>query len=454
MIYRNFQVNIISRVIVIVALSFAIAFISLNKPMFFSLFALLILLLIAVGNLIRYIHKTTRDLTHFLLSVRQGAWTQSLTSGSRGKEFGDLSNAFNDVIREFEKVALEKERHYQYLQALNENINVAIFSFDSAGKLLMINPAGKQLLRQPKFSHIEDFRKADVRLYEGIRSTKPNEKKVMKVHVADQLLHLGIQVKDLVIQSVPIKVVLLQNLSSELETHELEAWHQLMRVLTHEIMNSVTPIVSLTQAMQSILMKENETIKTVKELTEDNLEDVVSSVDTIASRSRSLLRFIHAYKAYAKPLEVHLKPTNVRSMIDHVIGLLSPDLQNLRIDLKIAFEDDVVVMADDVLIGQVLINLIKNAMEAVSNDGSGAIAIRSYVAEGDVSISITDNGKGIDEDTINKIFVPFYTTKPKGTGIGLSLSRQIMRSHHGSIRVHQDLSGTTFVITLPRANPH
>jgi two-component system nitrogen regulation sensor histidine kinase NtrY len=449
MIRKNFHISIFLRVILIVGLSLLLAFVLMEKPSFFVPLVIGIFLIATVVSLIRYIEKSNKDLTHLLLSIRSGAFTESYTSGTRGKPDEALSEAMNEVIGEFARVTAEKEMHYQYLQTLNENINVAILSFNTDGTLRMMNPAAKRLLNLPSFSHIEHFKRIDTTLYETVIRIQPEERIVVKAFVAEETCQLSVQIKEIVLQDAPVKIVLLQNLNNELEAKEIEAWYQLIRVLTHEIMNSVTPIVSLTAAVQSILTQGDGSRKELTRLTGENQDDIMNSLSTIASRSKGLMKFVNAYKEYARPIEFLPEVTNMVTVINRIADLLKPDLDKLSIELNVNFNaPDLSARTDSALLEQVLINLIKNAMEAVAHDGSGIIRIDARIKLGNIiSIAIADNGSGIDPETITRIFIPFFTTKNKGSGIGLSLSRQIMKLHGGNIKVNSTPGkGSVFTI--------
>jgi signal transduction histidine kinase len=448
MIYKNFRFSIFIRVFIIVVLALLLAFVVLRNPTFFVPLVIGLALIAAVINLIQYIEKSNRDLTHFLLSLRQGAYTESYTSGQRGKPYEALSDAFNEVVREFANLNIEKELHYQYLEALNENINVAIVSFDAEGKLLMINPAAKKLLNLPSFSSIHHFKKIDLNLYETIVDIKPEERLVTKVFIGQEIYQLSVQSKFIILQGKQVKIILLQNLNSELEAKEIEAWYQLIRVLTHEIMNSVTPIVSLTAAMQTMLNTDG-TRRDLSKLSDDNIDDVFSSLSTIASRSKGLLKFVHAYKEYAKPLELHQEPVDVVDLVTRVVELLRLDIRQSLVEVQVIHADkSALANVDIALMEQVLINLIKNALEALPKNGAGKIIIEIKTKlSNEVSISVTDNGPGIDPEILPKIFIPFFTTKTSGSGIGLSLSRQILKLHNGNLKVHSALGeGSTFIM--------
>lgn len=447
MIYKNFRLNIIIRVLCIVALALALAFVIMERPMFFVLATIVLLLAASVVSLIRYIDKSNKDLTHFLLTIRQGAFTESYTSGNRGKQYEQLSGALNDIVTEFSKINLEKELHYQYLQTLNENINVAILSFNATGKLMMMNPAAKKLLNDPSFSAINHFKTIDPVLYHAVKEIKPEQRKVVHVSIGEDQYQLSVQAKEIVLNGAPVHIILLQNLNYELEEKEIEAWHQLMRVLTHEIMNSVTPIASLTAAVESILKHPDGTRKDLGTLNEDQVDDVFSSLATIGSRSKGLMSFVKAYKAYAKPIHAQFESVDVRELVNRTAELLASDLHALGIQLIINNPStNVEAKADIALMEQVLINLVKNAMDAVAHDGTGIITIDVGVKINRVIIVITDNGTGIDPEVLPRIFVPFFTTKPQGSGIGLSLSRQIMKLHGGTIQVHPSEKGSVFTL--------
>lgn len=446
MIDKNFRLNILFRVLIIVALAIALAFVLTRQPSLFVPVVIVLALIVTIVSLIVYIERSNKDLTRFLLSIRQGAFTESLPSGNRGKPFEEFSDAMNDILREFAKLNEEKELHYQYLETLNEKINVAILSFDTDGKLLTMNPAAKQLINLPSFAAMEDFRKLDVHLAEVVENIKPEERAVLKAYFNNEQFQIAVQRKEIVLKEKPVTIILLQNLNNELESKEIEAWHQLMRVLTHEIMNSVTPIVSLTSAIQSILAGNQKDIRSLKD---ENIDDILSSLETIHSRSNGLLKFVNSYREYSKSIELKAENTDVEKLVARVVDLLLRDLEKLNIRLQVKKNNtSLIARTDAMLMEQVIINLLKNAMEAVPHDGSGMIIILLEKTTGNsVRVSITDNGSGIDTETLHKIFIPFFTTKSKGSGIGLSFSRQILKLHNGNIRVTSAPGkGSTFII--------
>ena len=449
MLYKHFGVNIIIRVLLIIALSFALSIVFLTKKWewAFTLIVITSLIIIITLDLIFYINKTNRDLTYFLLSIKQGEFTGSFTGSKRGKSYHKLNEAYNEIIQEFRKINLQKESHYQYLQTVNENIGVAILSFRDDETLVMINPAAKKMFGKPYLSRLDDLGKIDTQLPSIIRNLESGDRELLKMVVDGSMEHISIHAKEFVLQNEKFKLILLQNIHSEMEQKEVEAWQKLISVLTHEIMNSVTPIVSLIAAINSILVNEEGKIKQLSNLHSDDMEDLYSSLQTIKSRSNGLLKFVNAYKDFSKTPDMHISEFDVKESVDNICSLLAQDLEknNIKLYLESTVKNPK-TKADKELIDQVLINLLKNAIEAVSGKPDATIKILISRSTGKkLKIIVSDNGPGMDVEIQEKIFIPFYTTKKEGTGVGLSLSKQIMKLHGGSISLKtKSGAGTQF----------
>ena len=444
---ENFRWNIILRVILILVLSLGLIWALFFTGWFFTPLVLALLLIAVVINLVYYTERTNKDLTQFLVSIKQGGFTSTFTSKKRGLSQAGLSKAFNDVIGEFQKISIEKESQYLYLQALNENIGVSIVSFNPEGAIQFMNPAAKTLIKKPYLRSIDEFKGIDLTLYENMRQMASGEKRVIKTFMHGEMQQLSVQVKDFVLQQKDFRLVLLQNINAELEQKEVEAWQKLTSVLTHEIMNSVTPIASLSAAVNGMLNGASR----MDRLSQEQREDIVSSLETIENRSKGLMHFVDAYKNFSRVPEPKLAEVDIGTLIQRIVDLLGPDLHKARITLEFDPPKPVVwIKADHELLEQVLINLIKNAIEALNGQQDGNIGITIKKVYGSrISISIADNGPGIPGEVAEKMFIPFYTTKRRGTGIGLSFARQIMKLHNGSITVKTSPGeGTRFTLTL------
>ncbi|GAA0891803.1 sensor histidine kinase [Fulvivirga kasyanovii] len=439
---KNFRLNIIIRVLLIMVLSLVLAFVLIKTEWLFTPIVIGILLISVATSLTWYVEKTNSDLTQFLLSIKQGSFTNIFKGTGKGSNQAQLSQAFNAVIEEFQKISIEKESQYQYLRTLNENIGISIISYTGDGEIELINPAAKNLLKKPYLKNIKDIEAIDPALHKAIVTLHSGERQVIKAYIKDEIIQLSLHVKDFILQNKSFRLVLLQNIHIELEQKEVEAWQKLISVLTHEIMNSVTPIVSLSSAINQMLHNED-----LSKLPADDQEDIITSLQTIENRSKGLLKFVNAYKDFSKTPELKITDVNIVSMIERLTSLLKPDLEksNIRLVMDIKARE-LKVKADHELLEQVLINLIKNAIEALdgAENGEISIAVRRAGAR-KIAMTIEDNGPGMSKETIDRIFTPFYTTKKKGTGIGLSFARQIMKLHNGSVTVQSELKkGTVF----------
>ncbi|MGE0587263.1 MAG: PAS domain-containing sensor histidine kinase [Cyclobacteriaceae bacterium] len=436
MFAREFRVNVIIRVVIITTIALMLAYVLTNRSWFFTPLVLIILLLTAVWSLVYYIERTNKDLTHFILSIKQGGFTSSFPAGKRGDIHRKLSEAFNDVIEEFRKINLQRETHYQYLQILTENIQAGIISFDLEGNVMSVNPAARQLLNVFQLSNTRDIKSVNPKLHRTIIELEPGQRQLLRVVIANREIRLSLQVKELILDEKPFRVILLQDLNTELEEQEVDAWQKLIRVLTHEIMNSVTPIVSLTESLNALLANPDGARKPLQSLDEEDKEDLYGSLQTIENRSKGLLRFVNAYKDFTKTPELTLETIDVSATIGRVVTLLHQefDLNKIAID-RTDVNTKTMAKADGEWLEQVLINLFRNSIEALNGTTNPTIKVAAYAHNHRTFVSIIDNGSGMDEETLEKAFIPFFTTKKKGSGIGLSLSRQIMRLHRGSLLI-------------------
>ncbi|MEQ8424847.1 MAG: ATP-binding protein, partial [Cyclobacteriaceae bacterium] len=433
MILKEFRWNIVLRVTLITALALLLAFVVTSRDWFFTPLVIVILLVITIRSLVYYIEKTNKDLTYFILSIKQSGFTTSFPPGKRGKTFRKLSEAFNDVIEEFRKVNLQRETHYQYLQTLTNNIQAGIFSYDLSGKIELANPAALRLLNVMRLRNTEELKQINAKLYKAIQDLQPGQRQLLRTLIGEQEVRLSIQVKELVMNETPFRVVLIQDLNRELEEQEVEAWQKLIRVLTHEIMNTVTPIVSLTEAVNTLLVEQNGERKDLKQLDEEDKEDLYGSLETIEKRSKGLLRFVNAYKDFTKTPELIFTQIDVLALLKRVINLLGPEFNRTNIVLSApSFEGHLNAKADAELLEQVIINIFRNAMDALEGRDDPQITVEVARKNMLTTIRIADNGTGMNKDVLDKAFIPFFTTKKNGTGIGLSLSRQIMRMHKGT----------------------
>jgi len=407
----------------------------LGKPN--MIFAAGLTLLIIIGQLyelFRFTSQTNRKLTRFLESVKYSDFISGFTSDNKlGKSFRELNVAFNEVLEAFRKARSEKEEHWQYLNTIVQQVRTGILSFDAEGNIQLINANAKRFVGIANIKNINELEKQNNKLYHAIQDVQPGKSTLYK---SGSEFLLTLQATELRIRGNTVKLVTLQNIQTELQRQELEAWQNLTRVLRHEIMNSITPISSLTSTLREILDHELVRKDQHYELKTEGAEDLRDGLETIENRSKGLIKFIDAYREYTSLPQPKLKTILVHTMIEKVSQLLKSEFKKTDTQLITHCDSEyLTVLADEEMIEQVLINLIKNAIEANHQNENGIIEVNATYTENAVLITVSDNGPGIIHEAIDRIFVPFFTTKKTGSGIGLALSRQIMQMHNGSLTV-------------------
>ncbi len=410
-----------------------------------------ILILAQVISAIRFIERTNKKLSKFLESIRHSDFSSSFSDKGMGKSFEGLNHEFNEVINEFKKSRAEKEEHSNYLQTVVQHVSIGIISYTRGGRVDIINTAVKRLLRITNLRSITDLSKIKKDLPETLFNMKAGDKTLIKLFIEDELLQLSVYATEFKMRGEEYVLISLQNIHAELEEKEIESWQKLIRVLTHEIMNSITPISSLASTVQEMMVENTETGLRLRKIDEEDLEGIDSGLRTIQNRSQGLLNFVEIYRNLTRIPKPNFRYFKIKELFERTSELMKPKLDklNIRCIVKV-FPEDLKITADPDLIDQVMINLILNALDAVKESDNPAISILgSKNGSGRALIEISDNGYGIKPDILDKIFMPFFTSKKTGSGIGLSLSRQIMSLHKGCITVKSNLQdGTTFILTF------
>ncbi len=449
MVFKNYRLNISIRIILIAGTLY-LFFWSVDTNFFVTPILIGLAMVLQVYLLFKYIDKTNRDLTSFLESIRFSEFTRSYQIEGMGKSFDQLNKAFNDVIRDFQKVRSEKEEHFHYLQSIVQNIDVSILAFQKDGSIEMINKAAKKLFQVSSLKNIKGLEGLSKELVKTLFEIKPGENRLVKVHDNDDLLQLNIYATELKIKSKLVTLVTITNIQNVLEEQETEAWQKLIRVLTHEIMNSITPIASLSSTLD-LMLKEAMDENGERPLDKETVEEIQEALKTINKRSTGLLHFVNTYRNLTRIPKPNFKIANARELFKNIQLLMEDEIKEQNIDFELSIEpEDIHFNADEQLIEQVIINLIKNSVHALEGKENGRIELNALLNKrGQLMIQVRDNGQGILEDVQDKIFIPFFTTKPSGSGIGLSLSRQIMRLHNGTISVKSiPDKETTFTLTF------
>lgn len=448
MVFKSFALGVLVRVVLIVSVAIfgAYLFIEKGSNLYGILFLWLIILLSI--SLISYTTVTNRKISRFLESIRYSDFSSSFTKDSNlGASFREMNMSFNEVIEAFKKTRAQKEEQMLFLQIMIQHINTGIISFDSNGKIGVINGAAKQLLQIPQFKDINDLGKLSKNLLEEVLKLKPGGSFAIKINTE---LHLNVQSAAFKTEGQSWTLLSFQNIKSELQKNELEAWQNLTKVLRHEIMNSMTPIASLASSLGVILEEDvKESDEGELSLDKESFMDLSEGLETISKRSNGLVDFVNAYRDYTNIPQPDLKVFLVKPLFENIRVLLKEELAKSQIQLVCDLTPlDLEVIGDMDLIQMILINLVKNGKEAMEKASDRRIILKAGLdVHSHPFIQVIDHGEGIVPEALERIFVPFYTTKKSGSGIGLAISRQIMNLHKGSLEVHSE-PGKKTVFTL------
>lgn len=444
MVFKNFRVQVIIRLAILLLAMFVLVWSLLHAYYLRSVYAALALIIVA-AEFIRYVDRLNRDVNTFMISLLQHDFTTRLQSpGSR--TFNELYSTLNRISDVFKTISAEKEAQFRFLEMLVRHLRVGILSLDESGKIHLANEAVKDLLQRDVLFSLRSIDSVDPTLAETLRNIKSGETVLLKLRMAHELLQLSIHASEFRLENTNHKLISMQNIRNELDTREMEAWQKLIRVLTHEIMNSVSPIVSLSGTMHGLLQQHREPIVTI----EPNLYHALDKgLDAVRVRGEGLYNFTQSYRKLTGIPRLSPQSTNTRELIDKVVVLMGEYMNERGIALK-ADNSDIPLIADVDLLQHVLINLLLNAAEAVSATIAPAIAIgATQNSKGGVELFVRDNGEGIDDAIADRIFVPFFTTRKSGSGIGLALVKQILQLHHADIRFTSEKGkGTEFIIAL------
>jgi signal transduction histidine kinase len=396
-------------------------------------------------ELYRYHFKGKKELDQFVESVRYRDFSRHFSVKKAPLELRALRESFNQITDAFKEISKEKETSFQYLQKILELVNTGIISFNiENGEIIWMNDALKKMLRLPYLKHIYSLANRDKGLYDEIISLKPTESKIAVVHLENHSFKILISGTAFQTEGNRFMLIAFQNINEALDETESKAWKKLLSVMTHEIMNSVAPISSLADTLKGRLQLAIPHL----EDTGGTVHDLEVGIETIKRRSEGLLKFAETYRNLNKIIKPNVKKVLVRDLFENLYQLMEPTLDKKNIEMDIVLKDTgLSVEVDPSLIEQVLINLVVNAIEALKDRQNAMIVLSATSNNNKVAIKVADNGSGIPDDILENIFIPFFSTKKTGSGIGLSLCKQIMMLHKGNIIVHSVFGqGTAFTL--------
>jgi two-component system nitrogen regulation sensor histidine kinase NtrY len=398
-------------------------------------------------DLIRFQKKAQDEVSQFVESIHYRDFSRHFDVRKAPNELKPLRKGFNEINSTFKLISRERETQYHYLQKILELVDTGIMSYElETGETGWINEAFKRLIGVPYLKTINSLEKRDPELYKEVIALKPGDSKVLTMSRNQQLVKILVTASILRSDDKMYKLVAFQNVSEALDETESKAWQKLLNVMTHEIMNSVAPISSLADTLKNRLQS--------PEIAESpvsiHLEDLELGIDTIKRRSEGLLKFTESYRSLNKITKLDLTKVAVRNLFENLNNLMRPTLEKKHIELEIILRDPMLAIEADInLIEQVLINLLVNAIEAVKDRDEPRIILSAEVQNNKTLVKVSDNGSGMPPELLDKIFIPFFSTRKTGSGIGLSLCKQIMLLHKGNIQAQSTEGlGSAFVMTF------
>jgi two-component system, NtrC family, nitrogen regulation sensor histidine kinase NtrY len=439
MIYKRFYLVIITYLAGILIFSLALAF-SFGKDLTYTILSIILIVLLTVSFSL-WLNRTNKKLAYFFSSVRNEDTSLYFPEGAGFGNEKLLHQSLNELNNKLKEARIKIELQEKFYKSIMERIRTGIISFYNNGVVEYTNPEIKRMFGLEHISHINKLKVIDPKLVDILERIESGEQKRINVKVGHNLLSLAVHSQAIVMQNREVKIVTLQDIKSELDIHEMDSWQKLIRILNHEIMNSVAPITSLSSTLSGFYMTGKEQ-RSPDLITAKIISDTIRGLSIIEDHGKGLIRFVESYRNLTQLPKPEFTRVNIKEFFERIMILVNSNLDSNSIKNEPGLEirmsvipDDLTLMADDKLLAQVFINVIKNSIEALGNGRHSVeiILTASRNLDGRVLLSVEDNGRGMDAETMEKIFVPFFTTKESGSGIGLSLSRQIIRLHNGNI---------------------
>jgi len=450
MVFKRYWVQMTGRLLVALLAMFAVVWFAIlpgyhgMTVISCSIFALSVLVIW------RHINRTNKELGRFLDAARFADFSQRFSFDGMGTGFDELGHAFTDILARQRRMRSSQEEEVRHLRALIEHIPVPLMSVLGDDSVILQNNAARRLFGSAHVVRLEDFRQFGESFFQAITEAVPGNRELVAFTVEGDEYKLTLATSEIIVSGDSQRVISLQDIQTELDETQAEAWQDLVRVLTHEIMNSITPVTSLAKTARDV----------VDDLVQDTgpdaaiaseLTDLKDAVTTLARRSDSLMQFVESYRQVTRLAPPHKKRVRLHELFEAsrrlVLAEWPEDSVNLELSIHPAGLD---VYADRDLLEPVLLNLLHNAWYATEKTDGARIQLAGRLnRRGNVTIEVTDNGPGVADEIARKIFVPFFTTRRGGTGVGLALARQVMIAHGGFIRVASvKPSGAKFTLTF------
>jgi len=448
---KRFTIQVTLRIFTI--LMFCVLFSHfLLKEIWFSTAGIGVIIILLVFFLIRYVNNTNYSLVKFLEALKNEDYSVYFSPSNKGDSFVKVYDDFNLIIKIFKRNKIEKEAQFKYFQYILEHVNLGIISINkndlfnatSSDEILFLNKAACDILQQPQHKYWHRLANHVPWLVDEIKKINEGGKTLVDFGDESERKQLSLEVIEIQLLNTPYLIITFQDIRSEIEQKEIEAWHNVIRILAHEMLNSFTPVSSLASTMKALTEDENGELVGIDQLDNEDIQDINMAASTIKKRSEGLLEFVKDYRTISNVPIPKKQKIIVKQFLMNIESLMKSALEKANVDFIILpIPTNATIEVDPKLIEQVLINLINNSIHALQGRVAPKITLNYNVLQDKKVILLTDNGMGIEEKIMSQVFIPFYTTKKNGSGIGLSLSKNILKKHGGNLLVSSEVGKYT-----------
>lgn len=427
---RRFRLQVVVQVTLLVLSCALLAWSVIGQGMLAVPAVVAVIIAIQVWLMLRTVREHVDTLEEFFAAINYEDFTRRFVEGDIDSE---LRTAFNKVIESFQAARAERDLQAQYLETVVRHLPIAFIAARPDGSLRLVNHPARRLTGMSGLGHLDQLGASDPALPDAMRAIAPGTQKLLQTRLRDVPAELRVSVAEIRQGGSTERLYSLENLSGELTARESTAWRNLIRVLTHEIMNTLTPVTSLAQSCAT--------------MTDDpaSAGELRDAVQTIARRSEGLTEFVSNYRALLKVPEPQPSILVVDRVLRDTVRLMKNELADVTVDISVVPES-LTVNADPTLLDQVLLNVVRNALAAMESATAKTLRLHAALDYGRVCIRVRDSGGGVEADLVDQVFVPFFTTRRDGSGIGLSLCRQIMAAHGGEISLSNTGDGAQVVL--------
>ncbi len=449
MVFKKFYIQVVIRVILITGTSTWFAFEINDPPRLYTSLFLGIVIILQVWGLIYYVNKTNRVLSRFFTSLRDKESSFTIEPEDDSGSFSELAGILNETGKIIREARIEQEKQFRYLQFIIDHVNIGLLSYRTDGSVVHYNPTSRDLLGIKDIRDIKSLNKLHPNFTKIMTTLKPGQSAIVKITRKSGQHQLLIRMTEFLFDEEKLQLVSLQDIQTELDEQELISWRRMIRVLNHEVMNSITPIRTLSHAINRSIEEAGLDRQTDSNVL-DTINDIHKNTGLIEERSSGLIEFIKQYRDITRIRDLNKTEVPVDKLFNEVVSLFTNDFLTYKIECTVNMDPPGLILECDInLLKQVLINLVKNAIEALTSAKNGRINLTAGKEDNRVVLQVTDNGPGISAEHQDDIFTPFFSTRESGSGIGLSFSKHIVRLHEGNITIWSEKGiGTTVKIKL------